>query len=239
MIRLLVLLLPVLLAVSPAHGDDQFRLRPPGAPSTLEASADAVVRVPPDLATLTLGVVSEAANAKDAADENARRANEVVNALARVGVTGKDVRTQALALSPVYDNRPSDAPRIRAYRATNQIVVTTTNLALVGRILDEATRAGANMAGELRLGLTDPGTAQTAAYREATREALARATAMAEAIGKRITRVVEIRTIETGSPRPMMGEMTMMRTTSAASPTPVEPGELTVQARVLVRAEFQ
>ena len=63
---------------------------------------------------------------------------------------------------------------------------------------------------------------------------------MAEAIGKRITRVVEICTIETGSPRPMMGEMTMMRTTSAAAaPTPVEPGELHRAGRVLVRAEFQ
>ena len=47
MVRLFVLLLPLLLAVSPAHGDDQFRLRPPGAPPTLEASADAVVHVPP------------------------------------------------------------------------------------------------------------------------------------------------------------------------------------------------
>ena len=205
MVRRLVLLLPLLLAVSPAHGDDQFRLRGPGAPPTLEASADAVVRVPPDLATLTLAVVTEATNAKDAASENARRANEVVNALARLGVAGKDVRTQALALSPVFDNRPSEAPRIRAYRATNQIVVTTTNLALVGAILDESTRAGANAAGELRLGLIDPGTAQTAAYRQATREALARATAMAEAIGKRITRVVEIRAVETGGPRPSWG----------------------------------
>jgi uncharacterized protein YggE len=226
----------VLLAVSPAYADDQFRLRVPGAPPILEASADAVVRVRPDLATLTLGVVTEAANAGDAADENARRASEVLQALARIGVTGKDVRTQTLALAPLYDNRPDQTPRVRAYRATNQVVVTTTDLARVGRILDEATRVGANAAGGLRLGLTDPGTAQTAAYRQATRDALTRATAMAEAIGKRITRVVEIRALETGGPTPVMGEM--LRTTAAAS-TPIEPGEIAVSARVVVRAEFQ
>jgi len=230
-------LLLLMFQATPARADDQFRLRAPGGPPTLEATADAVVRVVPDMATLTLGVVTEAANAKSAADDNARRSTDVVNALARAGVTGKDVRTQALALTPVYDNRPSDAPRIRAYRATNQIVVTTTNLGLVGQLLDEATRAGANVAGDLRFGLTDPGTAQTAAYRQATREALARATAMAEAIGKRIVRVVEIRTIDLGTPRPLV--MEMARTTAAPASTPVEPGELTVQARVVVRAEFQ
>ena len=236
MVSLLVLLLLVLHAM-PAHADDQFRLRPPGAPPLIEATADAVVRVPPDMATLPRGEVTEAANAKTAADDNARRASEVVNALARAGVTGKDVRTQALALTPVYDNRPSEAPRIRAYRATNQIVVTTTNLGQVGQLLDEAIRVGGNVAGDLRFGLADPGTAQTAAYRQATREALARATAMAEAIGKRIVRVVEIRTIDVGPPRPLV--MEMARTAAAAPSTPVEAGELSVQARVVVRAEFQ
>ena len=230
-------LLLLLFHATPARGDDQFRLRPPGGPPSLEVTADAVVRVVPDMATLTLGVVTEAANAKSAADDNARRATDVVSALARAGVTGKDVHTQALTISPIYDNRPSETPRIRAYRATNQIVVTTTNLGQVGQLLDEATRAGANVAGDLRFGLVDPGTAQTAAYRQATREALARATAMAEAIGKRIVRVVEIRTIDLGTPRPLV--MEMARTAAAPASTPVEPGELSVQARVMVRAEFQ
>jgi len=175
-------------------------------------------------------VVTEAANARSASDENARRANDVVQALARAGVAGKDIRTQGLALIPVYDNRPNDTPRIRAYRATNQVVVTTTNLAQVGQLLDEATRAGANVAGGLQLGLTDPVTAQTAAYRQATREALQRATAMAEAIGKKITRVVEIRTIDLGMPRPFMMETTLARTAAAPPSTPVEPGESTTAA---------
>ncbi len=238
MVLLLVVLL-LLVHAAPTWADDQFRLRVPGAPPTLEATADAVVRVPPDMATLTLGVVTEAANARSASDDNARRSGDVVQALTRAGVAAKDIRTQGLALMPVYDNRPNDTPRIRAYRATNQVVVTTTNLTQVGQLLDEATRAGANLAGDLRLGLTDPGTAQTAAYRQATREALQRATAMAEAIGKKITRVVEIRTIDLGMPRPFMMETTLARTAAAPSSTPVEPGELTVQARVVVRAEFQ
>ncbi len=232
-----MLALLALTVATPARADDQFRMRPPGAPSTLEAGAEATVRVPPDQATLSLGVVTEAPTARAAADDNARKATEVLQAVARLGITGKDVRTQALDLSPVFDNRPNEAPRIRGYRATNQIVVTTTDLALVGRLLDEATRVGANAAGGLRLGLTDPVSAQNQAYRQATRDALARVTAMADAIGKRVTRVVEIRAADVGSPRPLGVET--MRAASASMSTPVEPGEIAVTARVIVRAEFQ
>jgi len=88
----------------------------------------------------------------------------------------------------------------------------------------------------VRFGLSDQSTAQTAALRQATREALARATAMADAIGKRLTRVVDIRAADVAVPRPLgMEPLAMAR----AATTPVETGELTIQARVILRAEFE
>jgi uncharacterized protein YggE len=95
---------------------------------------------------------------------------------------------------------PNDAPRMRGYRASNQVVVTTRDLTLVARLLNEATRADVDVTSALRFGLKDSNTAQTAALSEATREALARATAMADAIGKRLTRVVQIRKTRAHAP---------------------------------------
>ena len=60
---------------------------------------------------------------------------------------------------------------------------------------------------------------------------------MAEAIGKRVTRVVEIRTADGPVPRPLGVET--MRAASASVTAPVEPGEIAVTARVVVRVEFQ
>jgi uncharacterized protein YggE len=230
----LVLGLLLMATAGPAAG--QFPVRPIDAPPFLEANGEGTVTVAPDVATIALGVVTQAATAKEAAEENARKMTEVVQALARLGVASKDVRTQVISLVPVTETRPNEAPRIRGYRATNQVEVTTRELARVGPMLDEVVKAGANVAGAVRFGLSDPSAAQTNALRAATREAHARATAMADAIGKRLTRVIEIRTAEVAPPWRM--PMEAMR--SAAAPaTPVEPGELTISARVILRAEFQ
>ena len=226
----------VLLTTVPAVADDPLRARPLAATPIIEASGEGTVNVAPDVATISLGVVTQAATAKEAAEENARQMTEVVQALTRLGVTGRDLRTQAVSLAPVTETRPNEAPRIRGYRASNQLEATTKNLALVAPMLDETVKAGANLAAGVTFGLSDPAAAQTSAVRQATREAQARATAMAEAIGKRITRVVEIRTADV--PTPVRMPMEMMRTTVAAS-TPVEAGELTIRARVFLRAEFE
>lgn len=234
MTRLIVAVLVLLTAV-PAAAYDPLRARPATATPIIEASGEGTVNVAPDVATISLGVVTQAATAKEASEENARKMTEVVQALNRLGVAGRDLRTQAVSLAPVTETRPNEAPRIRGYRASNQLEATTKNLALVGPILDETVKVGANLAGGVSFSLSDPAAAQTSALRQATREANARAAAMAEAIGKRITRVVEIRTADVPMPvRPME----MMRTAAPTS-TPVEAGELTIRARVFLRAEFQ
>jgi len=227
----------LLLMVAPAVADDPSRTRSIPATPILEASGEGTVNVAPDMATVSLGVVTQATTAKEAAEENARKMTEVVQALARLGVTGRDIRTQSVSLAPVTETRPNEAPRIRGYRASNQLEATTRNLALVGPILDETVKVGANLAGNVTFGLSDPSAAQTSALRQATREAQARATAMADAIGRRITRVVEIRTADV--PTPVRMPIEAMRVAGAAAATPVEAGELTIHARVFLRAEFQ
>jgi hypothetical protein len=230
----IVLVLLLIALARPAAG--QFPMRPVDAPPVLEAHGEGTVTVAPDVATIVLGVVTQAATAKEAAEENARKMTEVVQTLARLGVASKDVRTQAVSLAPVTETRPNEAPRIRGYRASNQVEVSSKDLTRVGPILDEAVKAGANLAGAVRFGLSDPSAAQTSALRAATREAHARATAMADAIGKRLTRVIEIRTAEVVTP----WRMPMEALRAAAAPaTPVEAGELTISARVILRAEFQ
>jgi len=95
--RRVILLCLVLLATTttPARADDQFRIRPTaGGPPLLEASGEGSVSVPPDLATFSLGVVTQAATAREAAEENARKMTAVVQALARQ-VPGRPGRGQS------------------------------------------------------------------------------------------------------------------------------------------------
>jgi hypothetical protein len=213
--------------------------RPPATP-TVEATGEGVVMVPPDQALLSLGVATEGPSAQDAMEQNARRTTAVLQALAAAGFGGSAVFTQAIRLAPVFEPRPppNQPPRIVGYRATNQVQVKTPRPATIGQALDAAVGAGANAAANLAFGLADPQAAQLRALRLAAEDAQRRATAVADALGKKISRIVELRTLDLGLPEPAMLEG-VRALSAAAPPTPVEPGQITVRARVFIRAEFE
>jgi uncharacterized protein YggE len=206
------------------------------AGSTVEATGEAEVSLPPDQAILSLGVTTDAPTAKQALENNARAMTAVVAALAQAGFTGTDVATRAVSLTPLTEHRPQAEPRIVGYRANNTVQVKTKDPASIGRALDAGVQAGANVAGGIAFGLVDPRAAETQALRLAVQDAQRRATAMADALGKRLGRVIEVRAIELERPGP---RFETMQARAASTPTPIEPGQITVRARALLKAEIR
>ena len=206
--------------------------------STVEVTGEAELRLPPDQAVLSLGVTTEGPTAREAMDKNATLMTAVMAALTSAGFTGKDVRTQAVSLHPVMDYRPNEQPRIIGYRASNTAQVTTRDPATIGRALDAGVQAGANVSAGLSFTLADPRAAETQALRLAVQDAQQRATAMAEAVGKKVTRIVEVRAVDAERivPRP---EVMASRAAAAAPPTPIEPGLVTIRARASLKAEMR
>jgi hypothetical protein len=203
--------------------------------TTVEVVGEAEVSLPADQAVLHLGVTTDAAAAKEAMEENARAMTAVVTALARAGFSGPDVVTRSVSLTPRMEYRERQEPRIVGYRANNTVQVTSRDPALIGRALDAGVQAGANVSGGLAFALADPRAAETQALRLAVQDAQRRAVAMADAMGKRLGRIIEVRSIEMERPMPRMEAMAAR--TAAAPPTPIEPGLITVRARVTLKAE--
>jgi hypothetical protein len=58
------------------------------------------VTVQPDTAVVVVGVVTESMQLSTAQEENARRVNEVINALLGIGVPQKDIQTQSYTIEP-------------------------------------------------------------------------------------------------------------------------------------------
>ena len=206
--------------------------------STVEVTGEAELRLPPDQAVLSLGVTTEGPTAREAMDKNATLMTAVMAALTSAGFTVKDVQTQAVSLHPVMDYRPNEQPRIIGYRASNTAQVTTRDPATIGRALDAGVQAGANVSAGLSFTLADARAAETQALRLAVQDAQQRATAMAEAVGKKVTRIVEVRAVDAERivPRP---EVMASRAAAAAPPTPIEPGLVTIRARASLKAEMR
>jgi len=203
---------------------------------TVEATGEGEVSLPPDLAMLSLGVTTDAPTAKEALENNARAMTAVVAALAQAGFAAPDVATRAVSLTPLMDHRQGAEPKIVAYRANNTVQVKTKDPASIGRALDAGVGAGAHVSGGIAFTLADSRPAETQALKLATQDAQRRATAMAEALGMRLGRIVEVQAVDVERPGPRYETMAAR---AGATPTPIEPGLITVRARAVLKAELR
>jgi uncharacterized protein YggE len=203
----------------------------------LSISAEGMVESAPDMATISLGVVTEGQTAAAAMAENARRMNALTQALRRAGVEERDIQTSNLSVNPQYVYVENQAPRISGYQANNQVTARVRNLANVGRAVDAAVAAGGNTVNGISFSHADPDAQLDAARRDAAREARERADLYAQAFGMRVHRIIAINESGGYAP-PMPMPMYAMRAEAAdGAPTPVAPGE--IQTRVSVNVTYE
>ena len=203
--------------------------------TTLSLSAYGEVSVPPDMATLTLGVETTAATAVEASRANAVRMSQMVAAIKTSGVPDRDIQTAQLNLSPQYVYEAGHPARLTGYQASNQVNVVTRDLTKLGRVADFATGAGATNLGQISLGLANPVAAENSARVAAVKALEDKANLYAQATGYRITRLINLtegEDVTPFSPRPMMA---MAKAVEA--PTPIEAGQ--VKVRVDITGEFE
>src|SRR5215813_7763030 len=125
-------------------------------PPLLVVNGTAQVLVAPDEATVRLGIVRQSTNAQAAQEQANAVAQEILNAIGKVGVPENQIQTARLMLSPVYAPRSPDsrdAPRIVAYNATNSVSIRLSNLSLIGPVIDAGLKAGANQLEGVQFGL--------------------------------------------------------------------------------------
>ena len=223
------------LAAAPVSPAAECDLAPGASCVRVESSGTATAA--PDRAVLHVAVLTEAGTARQAATENARKADALLKALREALGSAARVETSGYALTPRYDRSPEgSAPKLAGYAAGNTLKVTLDDLTLVGRAIDAALGAGANDVQSLSFTLRDEGPVRTRALTAAAIQAKAEADAVAEALGLKVVRVVSlVEGGETRPPVPMFERMTAQ--TAGAPPTPVDPGLVEFQAHVVLTAE--
>lgn len=193
------------------------------------------VDVPPTQAVVTVGIQVQRPTAAEASQEAGRVTEQILARVTQAGIRRQDIRTSGVALHPIFTTPREGAPRITAYQAVNTLTVTVNELRLVGPVLDEAVRAGANTISGPSFGLRDLSDPRREALTLAVREAREKAEVIARAAGlqlKGIERIVEegvdvqVRMLERAVPAPAQGS------------TPIEPGTVGVVARVTIVFTF-
>ncbi len=186
----------------------------------------------PDIATLRVGVTSEAKTARAAMDQTNARTAAVIARLAGLGVAERDMQTSGLSLNPVWSNRPSANGHtvnvITGFVARNGLTVRARDLDGLGALIDSVVSDGANDIGGIAFGVDDPAPLLDAARRDAVADAMARARLFAGAAGVTLGPLKTLSENGGYAPQPRMMEMAMSRDAGA----PVARGEVSYSATV-------
>lgn len=192
------------------------------------------VVVVPDMATVTMGVISEAKTGASAMATNAKTVTFVMAQLAETGIETGDVQTSNLSLSPRWDKRSSssnESGKIGGFLASNKVTVRVRNLAKLGVVLDAVVQSGANNFNGLHFGLQEPQPVQDAARKAAIEDALRKAQIYVTAAGVTLGDVLTISETSQGGNPVMMGMAADMAQSRAV---PVSQGALSIEASVTV-----
>lgn len=243
-ITLVGLAAPLPAVAQPAGTTMTYAVSNPLAP-VVTATGSATVSRAPDQAVIMLGVATVGATSTDAQEKLNSTLDKVVKAVKALNLPDLKVQTQWLSLQPVYEQvdyreqqRQPREPRIVGYNASNTIRVSVGDVNKAGSIIDAAIAAGANQVQGLSFELKDDRAARDEALRNAARDARTKAEAMADALGLRVVRIVEVQSGFNPPPRPMFrGRGMAMAVADAATPSVVEPGEVSITEQVTVTVE--
>jgi uncharacterized protein len=197
---------------------------------TLTLMGEGEVQVKPDMATINLGVVTEAKTAQAALAQNAELMSQVLNKIKALGIPAGDLQTAGFNISPVVDfqeNSPTNG-KIVSYRVEDTLQVKAA-VAQAGKVLDEGIGAGANVAGQLSFGLREESAYRQRALQAAVKAAYADAEIMAHAMGVTLRGTTAAEVLDNDNQIIVRGVLS-----KAGPATPIEAGNLTISASVRV-----
>ncbi len=228
--KFLLLFVPLAALAAPALAQVPAAATPP----TVVTRGQAIVRVRPDRAFVTVAAESRSKVSADAQKQNAAAMTAVLQRIEQAGVPKDAIRTIGYELHPEFDYA-NGRQTFRTYLARNTVEVRLDDIDRVGTVIDAAGSGGATTITGIRFDLRDRAAVERDALRQAVADARGRAEAVAAGAGTTIDRVIRVE--EEGAPfeppRPMM-----MRLGGAAAgadvSTPVEPSTVEIHARVIL-----
>lgn len=157
-------------------------------------SAQGLVRIQPDFATLRLAVVAQAPTAAEANNINNASMEAVFALLKDKGIAEEDYFTSSYSIWP-QTNWDDDQPQVYAYQVDNEITVKVRDIAQLGDIIAAALDAGANRVNDISYDVESTHEAYNQALKLAVERGKEKAQVLADALGVELipvpSRVVE------------------------------------------------
>ena len=199
-------------------------------PPTIRVHGEATVSAEPDQAQFDIGVETQGATAKEAADKNAAQTNDVVQELKSI-LPPNDIKTINFSVNPNYVYPPGGAAaKITGYTATNTVRVQLSDISMLQKVMDVAIRSGANSLNRLTFSLKNEEAVRAQALGRAAEQARAGAIALTATLKLTLGRLLRV---EEGQPVVVSpARQISFGRAQSTDVTPISPGRIDVHADV-------
>jgi uncharacterized protein YggE len=194
----------------------------------LKVEGEGSVKVRPDTASVSLGVITENSQLRLAQEQNTIKANEILNALTILGIPLEDIETQSYNISPQYDYIEGKQV-FRAYRVEHILKVTIKDLLRIGEIIDAAVENGANTVSSIRFIASKPSEYYQRALTAAIDDALVKAMTIGRQLNVKISQTPAVITEQSYHYTSPVQSVLLQ---AAESATPIQVGQIDVTARI-------
>ena len=217
----------------------------------ITVSGEGKVFAKPDVALISLGVTTQATTVADVTKNNTDKMNAVIDAVKKLGVADKDIKTTNYDLEPVYDNYSVPVPMmypsavgvsgsiirsgtsLKGYKLEQDVQVKIRDFTKVGDILSAATTAGSNQIGDLQFTIDNPQQFNDQARAAAILQAKTNAQNLAKESGVDLGKIINV--YENNYTVPMVYNSAMKAGGAVAesAPTPtVQPGQQEIDVTI-------
>lgn len=198
------------------------------------ATGQGKTTVVPDQATVTVGVQTQGALVKNVQKEMNEKVNAMSQAIKKLGIDEKDIKTSGYSIYPNYDYQNAKQ-RIVGYQASTNLTIKIKDLDRVNDVIDTATSQGANTVGGVTFEVSDKENALNAARQEAVAAAKKKAETAANIAGFKLGKIINYQESEgrPDFPVPMLARAEMAKDAGSGS-TNVEPGSQEVVLSVSI-----
>jgi uncharacterized protein YggE len=202
-------------------------------PRTITVAGSGKSFLAPDIATISIGVRTENADAAQAVSDSNTKAQTIADALQEMGIEEKDIQTSSFNIYPNQQYDETGSPVSTTFVVENTVSVTVRDLTKLGELLGASVEAGANQVYGIQFDVEDREEALAEARQLAVEDARARAEALAAAAGVTLGEMQSIS--EMGSiPVPFFEGKGGGAPEAPAAEVPISPGQLTLTVEVSV-----
>lgn len=219
--------------MNPAFAEDNKLIR------TISLTGHGEVRVAPDLAIVTMGVLSSTTTAQDALAANTKAMTDLMAALKAADIEAKDIQTSNFSVNPRYDYGQNNGqpPKLTGYDVSNNVAVIVHKIGSIGDLLDKAVTSGSNQINGISFSIANPQAAMDEARKKAVTDAKRKAELYVAATSVTLGNVISLSEGGDNYQPPMPMQSKMMAADS--SPVPIAQGEQVISVDINISWEIK